>query len=240
MRIHILTLLLVFGLYNLAGAQPDRLINDQNFTRLAFASPGSHVLITTNRPQLHIENTPFYNENWLPGRVKIIGHDTFSRWAGVILELDKGELYVQLEEDFISNFPLRWVNLLQIDESGKITTFMVRDLFSDHNAGPKGHKFYEIIHLGEKYTLLKCHTKFLRKEDYVENLGMVRRPNKYMELYSYWVLAGNSLRPAGANKAAMKKAIPEKANRIDSYVKSKKLQLKKKEGLAQLMQLLEK
>ncbi len=154
-------------------------------------------------------------------------------------------LHGRYGEDGCIQGVLDWLGIpythsVQIDESGKITTFMVRDLFSDHNAGPKGHKFYEIIHLGEKYTLLKCHTKFLRKEDYVENLGMVRRPNKYMELYSYWVLAGNSLRPAGANKTAMKKAIPEKANRIDSYVKSKKLQLKKKEGLAQLMQLLEK
>lgn len=190
-------------------------------------------------PNLRMEGTPFLAEKWQYANIKV--EDGYSKEVQVALDLEDQILFLKLSNDKEFQIPNNKLKGLRIEQEDKTYLELEsHNLLATYGIGPKGYKYYEPLHKGEKYTLWELHTKFLRKEEYMENLGMVRRPNEYKSLYEYWLLneKGELLR-LKRNVKALGKILPKEAKRIKAIVKQQGLNLKDNNDFGKLFAALE-
>ncbi|MEZ4985653.1 MAG: hypothetical protein R2795_11560 [Saprospiraceae bacterium] len=108
------------------------------------------------------------------------------------------------------------------------------DLFGK---GDFGYRFYKVLYRSDKFLVLHQPIKYLRKEEYIENLGMVRRADKYMDTNKYWVFDGTVLHEVKTNQRQLTSEFPQFASQIKQIIKAEQLDLNK--DLGRLFELLE-
>ena len=214
-------------------------LSDQAMFALGNLDPNSAIFVVS-REGMKIEGTQFKNDDWTDARIRLKKINTFSEIVEVLLDLENQELYFRFKNDKENLGKLLPDDLdaLVLYIPGDTLLYEVHDLYKRAHAGPPGSKFYEILYAG-KNILLHMERKYLRKEDYIENLGMVRRPNIYKSLHAYYLIKGRRLVEVRRNEKSIEKAFPEYASEIRKLVKSEGLRVNREEDMARLIQLIE-
>jgi hypothetical protein len=186
------------------------------------------------------EGTPYLYDEYAPGRIRFEGQANSSEILDVLLDLENNQLFVQLSTGFIGEFPMEYLDEVTVfGPEGDTLLYEVHNIHELFGQGDLGRRFYRVLHRGEKYLLLHQPIKYLRREDYVENLGMVRRPDKYMERNQYWLFDGGNLIEIKRNQRAIERALPSKASAIKRLVRTNDLNLKDEVDIGRLFELLE-
>lgn len=186
------------------------------------------------------EGTPYLYPEWAPGRIRFEGQPNFSEILDVMPDLENNELYIQLSTGYVGEFPMDRLDALEVYGPDQDTlSYEIQNLQELFGVGDHGRRFYEILHRGDRYLVLHQPIKYLRREEYVENLGMARRPDKYMGRSRFWVYDGTRLAEVKSNQRNIAKVFPRKASTIKRLVRSNELDLSNKADLGRLFELLE-
>ena len=214
-------------------------LSDQSLTALGNLDPNSPIFVMSSEG-MKIDGSQFKNDDWMDGRIRLNKINAFSEVVQVLLDLENHEIYFRFKDDTENVGQLRTDELDAVVMYAESDTLMyeVHDLNKRAHEGPAGKKFYEILYAGENI-LLHLENKYLRKEDYVENLGMVRRPNIYKSRDAYYLIKGRRLHEVRRNVKSFEKVYPQYASQIKQLVKDEKIKVSKEAGMAQLMQLIE-
>jgi hypothetical protein len=237
----LLLLLFLCSTSFLLFAQDELPNSTKDITKLSFVRPeGPTLNDLSNYGKINrTEGTPYLYDAYTPGRIRFEGQPNFSELLDVLLDLEKNQLYIKLSTGFIGEFPLEQLDAVQVYGTQDTLTYEalnIRELFGE---GDYGRRFYRILHRGDRYLVLHQPIKYLRKEDYVENLGMVRRPDKYMERNQYWVFDGASIYEIKSNLRQISKVFPRKAATMKRLVNTHDLNLNVQDDLGHLFFLLE-
>lgn len=214
----------------------------QNISRLTFIRPeGPGINDLANYGKINrTEGTPYLNDDWSPGRIRFEGQPSFSEELDVLLDLEKNQLFIKLTSGFIGEFPIERLDAVTVYPTATDTlTYVVFNFQELFSAGDQGRRFYRLLHQGPQYQVYHQPIKYLRREDYVENLGMVRRPDKYMERNQYWVFTTNNLIEIKRNEQQIQKAFPRLESTIRRLIKTYELDVKDEADLGKLFALLE-
>lgn len=211
----------------------------QSIAKLQFIRPEGPGLwdLSTYGKVTKAEGTPYWNDGWTTGRIRFGDQPEFSETLNVLLDLEKNELYIRLETGFVGEFPMEMLGAVEVHSPADTMVYETFHLRAKFAQGDAGHRFYSVLHRGDNYTVLHQPVKYLRREEYIENLGMVRRPDKYMDTNKYWVIDGTQLVEVKKNVRQLSGAFPAKASAIKRLVKEHQLDLDK--DLGRLFQLLE-
>ncbi len=232
---------LVFLLYLLSvpapaqtgGGEPGSVLN------LSYLSPASLQLSEFSAVN-RVEGSPYFRESWDPGRILFGEYEDFSEKLGIALDLEAHQLYVKLDNGFVGKLPIEKIEAVRIYLEADSILWRALDLEATYGDGPKRRQYYEVVYEGEKLVFLHGQNKYLRREDYVENLGMVRRPDKYMSRDTYWLIRGKRLTGLkNCNERALRKAMPDLNGRIKKLAKSNDLDLKTYTDVRRLFEILE-
>ena len=232
-----LLLLLLCGLLIPSMQAQDPMKTQENLGRLAMINPNTPGFPTFSNVD-RTKGTPFLLDGWQRGQVKFGQNQQFSSELDIAFNMEQDQLIIRLSDGQAGYFPLVYLHSLKIFSEGDTLYFEAHNLKKTYGDGPAGHKLYSVLHRGEN-TLYQYTRKFLRREKYVENLGMVRRPDIYQELNSYWYVNGQQVVEVKKNVKALRKAIPQKANTIKKLVKKENINLKESAELGRLFALLE-
>ncbi len=239
-----LTILLVLFLSSSSSfllAQDELPNSTKDITKLSFIRPeGPTLNDLSNYGKINrTEGTPYLHDAYTPGRIRFEGQPNFSEVLDVLLDLEKNQLYVKLSTGFIGEFPLDRLDVVQVYGPQDTLAFEALNMQELFGEGDYGRRFYRVLHRGDRYLVLHQPIKYLRKEDYVENLGMVRRPDKYMERNQYWVFDGASIYEIKSNLRQISKVFPRKAATMKRLVDTHDLNLNNQDDLGRLFLLLE-
>ncbi len=186
------------------------------------------------------EGTPFLYEDWAPGRIRFEGQPNFSEILDVLPDLESNLLYIRLSSGYIGEFPMERLDALEVYGPDQDTVaFEVQNLQELFGEGGYGRHFYQILHRGSRYMVFHHPIKYLRREEYVENLGMVRRPDKYMDRSEYFIFDGTRMVEVKNSLRSISKAFPRNAATIKRLIRSHDLDLSNDEDLGRLFALLE-
>jgi hypothetical protein len=222
-------------------AQDDLPNSTKDITKLSFVRPeGPTLNDLSNYGKINrTEGTPYLYDAYTPGRIRFEGQPNFSEMLDVLLDLEKNQLFVKLSTGFIGEFPLERLDAVQVYGTKDTLTYDALNMQELFGEGDYGRRFYRVLHRGDRYLVLHQPIKYMRKEDYVENLGMVRRPDKYMERNQYWVFDGATLYEIKSNLRQISKVFPRKAATMKRLVNTHDLDLNKQDDLGYLFLLLE-
>ena len=217
----------------------DRQVSLASLDQLAHMSPARPGFRTFDNDGINYEGTPFLFDDWRVGRVQLKGQEEFSEELGIILDLQDDRIYIQLNAEFVSQFPVDKIGMVELYNDQDTLRYRPYNLGKSYGIGPNGFRFYQVLHDGD-YVVLHGEKKYLRKEDYVEKLGMVTRPNKFMSLHSYWVSNGKIFKKAKKKSKSLKEILPPKdARKVKKIIKSNDLNIKKDQDFGEFFRLLE-
>ncbi len=239
-----LCILILLGSSALLAQEPAAAVNvtQQSISKLTFLRPGGPSLgdLANYGKVNRTEGTPFLHEEWAPGRIRFEGQPNYSEILDVLPDLESNILNIQLSSGYIGEFPMDRLDAVTVYGPEQDTTVLeIQDLNELFGVGDPGRRFYEVLHRGDRYLVLHQPIKYLRREEYVENLGMVRRPDKYMDRSQFWVFDGASLIQVKNNMRSISKAFPRKAATIKRLVRTNDLDLGNDDDLGRLFSLLE-
>jgi hypothetical protein len=81
----------------------------------------------------------------------------------------------------------------------------------------------------------------LRKEEYIEKVGIVERPDEFRSLHSYWLNNGKSIKKVKKSTTSVKRVVtPIDARNVNRIIKNNDLKIKKDKDFGTLFRLLEK
>jgi hypothetical protein len=238
---YIFTFSLLFSFF-LLNAQEPAVNTEDNVFPLSFIRPGGPTLDDlSNFGKINrTEGTPYLLDNYLPARIRFEGQPNFSEQLEVLMNLEENELFVKLPSGFTGYFPLEYLDAVDVylpeGDSLSFEALNMQELFGE---GDYGRRFYRVLQRGDRYLVLHQPIKYLRKEDYIENLGMVRRSDKYMERNQYWVFDGNTLFEIRSNLRQISKVFPRQAATMKRLVRENDLDLNDPTDLGRLFALLE-
>lgn len=237
-----LLLLLLFTASSLFAQEPPINNTQQSLSKLTFIRPGGPGLSDlANYGKLNrTEGTPFLYDDWAPGRVRYEGQPNNSEILDILPDLENNQLNIRLSSGYIGEFPMDRLDAVIVYGPDQDTVaYEIQDLHELFGIGDHGRRFYQVLHRGSRYLVLHQPIKYLRREEYVENLGMVRRPDKYMERNRYFIFDGTQLLEVKNNLRNISKAFPRKASTIKRLVRTNDLDLGNNEDLGRLFALLE-
>lgn len=215
----------------------DPLKTQENLARLAMINPNTPGFPTFSNVD-RTEGTPYLLDDWQKGQVQFGENANYSSVVEIAYNMESHQLIIKLSDGSAGLFPLKYLHAMRVFHEGDTLNFEAYDLNKQFGNGPVGYKLYKVLHRGENL-LLHYPRKFLRKEKYVENLGMVRRPDLYMQLNTYWYCDGKQVVEIKKSMKALQKAIPRKAATIKRLVKKENINVKDAEDLGRLFALLE-
>lgn len=217
----------------------NRQVTQLNLEQLASTSPASPGFMAFDNNGMQIKGTPYLFDEWKIGRVRLEGEKFFTGEIGILLDLQDDRIYVQLEDDFTAEFSVDKVDALEIYNEQDTALFETYDLFAYYGIGPKRLRFYEILHKG-MYTVLHLQKKYLRKEEYIEKVGIVERPNEFRSLHSYWFNNGKSIKKIKKKTSSIKSAVTSReARKVNRIIKRNNLKIKKDKDFGTFFRLLE-
>jgi hypothetical protein len=137
------------------------------------------------------EGSPFLYDDWMTGRILLNGHDDYSEDIPIMVDLLNHHLYIMIGGK-ITPIPTKYFEAFQISGNALTETFEVHDMQKEYRITPPGSNFYRVLHRG-RYLLLQEHSKYIRREKEIENLGLIRRPDEFKSLKSYILVADGSI-----------------------------------------------
>ena len=236
MKKNLLFFLLLFFAGSSVFAQ-DPLKTQENLNRLGAINPNSPGFPTFSNVD-RTEGTPYLLDGWQDGQLRFGQNGNYSSTVQIAFNMEKDQLIVQLSDGKAGFFPLQYLHSMRIFNEGDTLHFESHNLKKAYGNGPNGYKMYRVLHRGEG-ALLHYPRKFLRKEKYVENLGIVRRPDIYQQLNTYWYYDGKEVVEVKKTVKSLQKAVPKKAATIKRLIKKQKLNIKDNDELGRLFALLE-
>lgn len=229
------SLMLLFVASSLFAQDP--LKTQENLNRLGMINPNTPGFPTFSNVD-RTEGTPYLLDDWQDGQLKFGQDGKYSSTVQIAYNMEKDQMIVKLADGEAGFFPLQYLHSMRIFHEGDTLVYESHNLRKDFGNGPIGYKMYKVLHRGED-VLLHYPRKFLRKEKYVENLGMVRRPDIYQQLNTYWYYDGKEVVEVKKTIKSLQKAVPRKAATIKRLVKKQKINIKDNEELGRLFALLE-
>lgn len=222
-----LTLFCLMCFLGLSLQAQQEVVSQGSLQNLSYLQPANLQFMEFSEVN-RVQGSPYFREQWDLGRILFIEYDDYTDKLGVSLDLETHQLYVKLDNGFVGKLPVEKVESVIIYvEEGDSVVWSSYNLNRDYKMGSARRLYYEEIFDGEKFTLLHGQEKYLRKEEYVENLGMVRRPDKYMSRDTYWMIyRGKMVQMKNCNERALCKALPSFAPKIKRYAKKGDLNLK--------------
>ncbi len=232
------TILLAIALLAAAGAHAQSTeMNNYNMETLARMSPASTGFWGVMQSRNTIVGHPFLYDDWQEGYLLLKGNQFISEKAGLMLDLQENQLYVLLTDEFVSQFPVGRVEQIELIDGADTLVFRTYDLKASFGEGPAGNRFFEVLYDGEPM-ILHGHYKYLQREKDIENLGLVRRPDKYEAIHSYWLIRDGQAVGLKKNEKELLKALPQEAARIGQLIDTHKLRLNNREDFHHLFRLL--
>ncbi|MEN0006652.1 MAG: hypothetical protein AAF798_21035 [Bacteroidota bacterium] len=223
----------------LFGQTPDGNLKDlYSVNQLANLNPKSTGFPTFSNVN-RVKGSPYLFEEWRQGQIQARGGNMLGEQLNLAVDLDNHVLYAQLNEDKYGDIPIEKIQMFTLTDDNKTYWFEVHDLSREFGIGPRGMKYYEVLHNGPNYLVLHYHDKYLRKESHVENLGMVRRPDKFMSLHEYYVYNGKKLIQVKKSSKSLRNALPKEAKTIKKLIKKHDLKVKKEDDFVKLFILLD-
>lgn len=219
------------------SAQDTQLVTQESISRLGYIKPGGAGFGTFSNVD-RVEGNPFFMEDWQEGRIRFEGQVNYSEDLELLLDMDDNHCYIRLSTGFEGEFPMGRLDVVEVFTPADTLVFDVLNLKELFGEGEPGRKFYRILHR-EEYMVIHQPIKYLQREKYIENLGMVRRPDKYEETNRYFVFDGSSLFQVKRNVRSLTKTFPRKSSQIKRLIRTHNLDLKVDADLAQLFALLE-
>ena len=214
----------------------------QDISKLTFLRPqGPGLSDLANYGKVNrTEGTPYLYDEYTPGRVRFEGQTNFSEILDVLLDMENNQLFIKLSTGYIGEFPMEYLDEVTVySPEGDTLVYEIHNIQELFGMGDTGRRFYRVLHRGDKYLVLHQPIKYLRLEEYVENLGMVRRPDKYMERNQYWLFDGAQLVELKKNQRAIERAMPSKAAVIKRLARTNDLELRNEDDIGRLFELLE-
>jgi hypothetical protein len=220
------------------SAQDTQLVTQQSVARLAFLNPGGPGFSTFSNVD-RTEGTPYLLDNWQTGQIRFEGQENFSEDLEVLIDLENSHLYIRLSSGFSGEFPLARLNEVRVFAESDTLTYESMNLNNLFGAGPRLPQLYRVLYRSEQFLLLHQPSKYLRREEYIENLGMVRRPDKYMDQNDYWLYNGEELVEIKRKLRSLEEALPGQSSRLRGLIRRNDLDLNEDADLATLFRLLE-
>ncbi len=207
---------------------------------LASTNGGSQGGVFTFSEVVRREGHRFLFDDFLPGRVLFSGYEYLSEEVDLVIDGEFERLYILFEDETEGQLPLAQIQRIEVYPSEKDTIqYLVQDLGRLSSEAKDGLRFYELLHRGEHFTVLHHERKYLRKEEYMENVGIVRRPDEYKSLHSFYLIYGNELHKIKRNRRTIEKAIPKYKRIIRRVEDATDNKLKDNNDLAQFFTDLE-
>lgn len=181
------------------------------------------------------EGHRFLFNDFLPGRVLFTGYEYLSEEIDMVIDGENDRLHILFEDESEGMLPLSQVQAIEVYRGeGDTVEYVVQDLSRVTTDASKGRRFYERLYGGEDFVVLHHERKYLRKEEYMENVGIVRRPDEYKILHSYFVVHKGDVVKIKRNRRNIAKALPAYKKEIKQIIKETNNKLKDKEDLRKL------
>lgn len=181
------------------------------------------------------EGHRFLFNDFLPGRILFTGYEYMSEEIDMVIDGENDRLHILFEDETEGQLPLSQIQAIEVYHGeGDTVEYVVQDLSKFTSEARKGPRFYERLYGGEDFVILHHQYKYLRKEEYIENVGIVRRPDEYRTLKSYFVVHDGEVIKIKKNRRKIQKALPAYKKEIKQIVKQTDNKLKDNEDLRQL------
>ncbi|RNI29743.1 hypothetical protein EFA69_09355 [Rufibacter immobilis] len=178
-----------------------------------------------------LKGTPYLFENWADGKVKL---ENGTVYEGLKLQYDqlKDELIFSLEDARPKAFmyPVKEFSIWEAGNKQVINEKIFRNGYVPVD-GASEKSFYEILTDG-KVSLLKRTTKSIVEE---RADGNTYKTKQIRSTQRYYLANGNTLSKIKKDKKSVLEALQDKAKvtQLETYISSKKINLKEDAGLAQ-------
>ncbi|MCB0637856.1 MAG: hypothetical protein KDC54_14610 [Lewinella sp.] len=234
---HALFVLLLLPLFGFA--QDTQIVTQESISRLAYLNPGGPGFSTFSTVD-RTEGTPYLRDDWQMGQIRFEGQTNFSEDLELLMDLENSHLYIRLSSGFSGEFPLERLNEVRVfTEEADTLSYETMNLYNLFGAGPRITQFYRVLYRSEQYLMLHHPSKYLRREEYIENLGMVRRPDKYMDQNDYWLYNGETVVEVKRKSRSLEEALPSRSRDLRGLIRENNLDLDNDADLARLFSLLE-
>ncbi|NRB62524.1 MAG: hypothetical protein HRU40_05745 [Saprospiraceae bacterium] len=176
----------------------------------------------------------FLFDDFVKGRVLFVGYEYLSEEVDMVIDGEFERLYLLFEDETEGLLPLSQIQRVEIyHEEGDTLHFIVQNLAKISQEGEKGLRFYQRIYESDRFVVLHHERKFLRKEEYMENVGIVRRPDEYKSLHSYYLIHEGELHKIRKSRSKIEAALPKYKRTIRLVEKETKNKLKNETDLNQ-------
>jgi hypothetical protein len=207
---------------------------------LANTDGGSQGGVFTFSEVVRREGHRFLFDDFVSGRVLFSGYEYLSEEVDLVIDGEFERLYILFEDETEGQLPLAQIQRIEVyPAEGDTVNYMVQDLGRLSSDATDGLRFYEILHRGDQFTVLHHERKYLRKEEYMENVGIVRRPDEYKSFHSYYLIFDNELHKIKKNRRKIEKALPKYKRTIRQVEDATDNKLKDDNDLAQFFADLE-
>lgn len=228
---------LSLGIFSLSFGQGSGL-SDISMNALANLDPNSPIYIVSSGG--NIQGSQFKFDDWQTGRIRLKSIDAFSEEVDIMLDLENHAFYFRFKDqpDNIGQLAPKEIAGLMLMDKLDTLYYEVHNLNKRAHEGPNGDKFYQILYAGDM-VLLYLEEKYLRKEEYIENLGLVRRPDVYKSRHEYFIIRDKRLFPVKRNLKSIEKVFPKDAQEIRNLAKQNDLKLNNDEDFAKLVSMID-
>lgn len=186
------------------------------------------------------EGHRFLFDDFLPARILFTGYEYMSEEINVVIDGENERLYLLFEDETEGELPLSQIQRMEVYPSeGDTVDYVVQDLSRVTPDAENGLRFYERLHQGEDFVVLHHERKYLRKEEYVENIGIVRRPDEYKSLHGFFLIHDGRVVKIRRNRRSIEKALPGYKKDIRKILKEQDNKIKDNQDLRRLFQALE-
>ena len=234
------TIAFAICLPTLTNAQYADGLSEISMFALRNLDPNSQVYIMSNHKN-KVVGTQYKNGEWTKGQIRLKEIDAFSEVVEILLNLEDHRMYFRFLDtpDRIGELSSAEVAAAKLFlEKGDTLYYEVHDLNRRIREAPLGVKFYQILHAGD-YVLLHLEDRYMRREAYIENLGMVRRPDEYKSRDAYYLIKGRRFHQMGKNLKSFEKAFPRYRRHLKDLAKENKLKLSREDDFAKMVALIE-
>ena len=187
------------------------------------------------------KGTPYLFDQWRTAKAKMYGLDTFSAEIKMNVDLIRQLMTIQLRDGttgYISPFNIR---SLIIEEPGGIKSqWVIRPEYQVEGGKNEQPKFYEVLHQGDDYTLLKETKKLLIKATFQQPYSVSRNYDEFVTEYHYWLKEGDApFNKVTLRKKVLEKALSEKETSVRQIAKTQNIDVREEAGIVRLLEFLE-
>jgi len=190
---------------------------------------------------VRLEGHRFLFNDFLPGRILFTGYEYLSEEIDMVIDGENDRLHILFEDETEGQLPLAQIQALEVYRGeGDTVEYVVQDLSRVTTEAQKGLKFYERLYGGDDFVILHHERKYLRREAYMENVGIVRRPDEYKVLHSYYVVYDGQVKKIKKSRRNIERALPAFKKQIREIIRNTDNKLKDNTDLRQLFAELDK